>query len=53
MAQRRSAVRRLNSSCWPVTAATGGNQVEERAAHVARSSRRSLPPGRMRRPLID
>ena len=36
MAQRRSAARRLNSSCRPVTAATGGNQAEERATYVAR-----------------
>ena len=36
MAQRRSAGRRLNSSCRPVTAATGGNHAEERAAYVAR-----------------
>ena len=36
MAQRRSAGRRLNSSCRPVTATTGGNHAEERAAYVAR-----------------
>ncbi len=36
MPQQRRAGRRLNSSCRPVSAPTGGDRTEVRAAHVAR-----------------
>ncbi len=36
MPQQRRAGRRLNSSCRPVAAPTGGDRSEVRAAHVAR-----------------